>query len=96
VPALYRFVGPKLYEANWQDLVKDGYIANVSCAEVRCKMTALFYREYLRSKHQHRRLLIAMNPNKLRTAEFLMRSVTKACVASVFPFGVVTFNPPRI
>ena len=25
---------PKLYEANWLDLVKGGFIANVQCAEV--------------------------------------------------------------
>ena len=27
--------GPKLYEANWLDLTRDGHIANVQCAEVR-------------------------------------------------------------
>ncbi|KAG0463183.1 hypothetical protein HPP92_021659 [Vanilla planifolia] len=27
-------IGPKLYEANWLDLVKGGFIANVQCAEV--------------------------------------------------------------
>ncbi|GKB72252.1 hypothetical protein Tco_0933664 [Tanacetum coccineum] len=32
-------IGHKLYEANWLDLVKGGYIANVQCAEVRCPMT---------------------------------------------------------
>ncbi|KAI7983010.1 General transcription and DNA repair factor IIH helicase subunit XPB2, partial [Camellia lanceoleosa] len=30
-------IGPKLYEANWLDLVKGGFIANVQCAEV-CHM----------------------------------------------------------
>jgi DNA excision repair protein ERCC-3 len=29
-------IGPKLYEANWIDLQKSGYIANVQCAEVWC------------------------------------------------------------
>jgi len=28
-------IGPKLYEANWLDLTRDGHIANVQCAEVR-------------------------------------------------------------
>ena len=27
--------GPKLYEANWLDLTRDGHIASVQCAEVR-------------------------------------------------------------
>ncbi len=30
---MYR-VGPKLYEANWLDLTRDGHIANVQCSEV--------------------------------------------------------------
>ncbi len=28
-------IGPKLYEANWLELQKGGYIAKVQCAEVR-------------------------------------------------------------
>ena len=40
-------IGPKLYEANWMDLRKAGYIANVQCVEVWCPMTPEFYREYL-------------------------------------------------
>jgi DNA excision repair protein ERCC-3 len=41
-------IGPKLYEANWLDLTRDGHIANVSCAEVWCDMDKDFYKEYLR------------------------------------------------
>ncbi len=40
-------IGPKLYEANWLDLQKAGYLANVQCAEVWCEMSPEFYREYL-------------------------------------------------
>jgi DNA excision repair protein ERCC-3 len=40
-------IGPKLYEANWLELQKSGYIARVQCAEVWCEMTPEFYREYL-------------------------------------------------
>ena len=43
-------IGPKLYEANWMDLRKGGYIANVQCVEVWCPMTPEFYREYLTTK----------------------------------------------
>ena len=32
-------IGPKLYEANWLDLTRDGHIANVQCVEVWCPMT---------------------------------------------------------
>ena len=72
-------IGPKLYEANWLDLQQRGFIANVSCAEVWCEMAPAFYREYLRAKPATgstsglQRLLYAMNPNKFRTCEYLMR-----------------------
>lgn len=31
---LHFLIGPKLYEANWLDLVRGGFIANVQCVEV--------------------------------------------------------------
>ena len=40
-------IGPKLYEANWLELQKRGFIAKVQCAEVWCPMTSEFYHEYL-------------------------------------------------
>ena len=40
-------IGPKLYEANWQDLRSQGYLSNVQCIEVWCEMTPKFYTEYL-------------------------------------------------
>lgn len=65
-------VGPKLYEANWQDLAKDGHIATVQCAEVWCPMTPEFYREYLNRGSRHRRLIHAMNPFKIQACQFLI------------------------
>ncbi|KAF9593073.1 hypothetical protein IFM89_020137 [Coptis chinensis] len=38
-------IGPKLYETNWLDLVKCGFIVNVQCTEVRCPMTKEFMEE---------------------------------------------------
>ena len=68
-------IGPKLYEANWLELQKEGYIAKVQCAEVWCPMTPEFYREYLNGKvsEQKIKLLCGMNPNKFRTCEFLIK-----------------------
>lgn len=68
-------IGPKLYEANWLELQKEGFIAKVQCAEVWCPMTPEFYREYLMGKvsDQKIKLLCAMNPNKFRTCEFLIK-----------------------
>ena len=66
-------IGPKLYEANWLDLQQRGFIATVSCAEVWCEMTPEFYREYLRASTPMQRVLYALNPNKFRSCEYLMR-----------------------
>ncbi|KAE8721960.1 DNA repair helicase XPB1 [Hibiscus syriacus] len=48
-------VGPKLYEANWLDLVKGGFIANVQCAEVWCPMTKEFFAEYLKKENSKKK-----------------------------------------
>ncbi|XP_022158845.1 DNA repair helicase XPB1 [Momordica charantia] len=67
-------IGPKLYEANWLDLVKGGFIANVQCAEVWCPMTKEFFAEYLKKENSKKKqALYIMNPNKFRACEFLIR-----------------------
>ncbi|GMN31998.1 hypothetical protein TIFTF001_003492 [Ficus carica] len=67
-------IGPKLYEANWLDLVKGGFIANVQCAEVWCPMTKEFFAEYLKKENSRKKqALYVMNPNKFRACEFLIR-----------------------
>ncbi|GBG62934.1 hypothetical protein CBR_g34305 [Chara braunii] len=64
----------ELYEANWIDLVRGGFIANVQCAEVWCPMTKEFYAEYLKKENTRKRqALYVMNPNKFRACEFLIR-----------------------
>lgn len=66
-------IGPKLYEANWLELQKRGFIARVQCAEVWCPMSPEFYREYLACKSAKKMLLFVMNPNKFRACQFLIR-----------------------
>ncbi|XP_012282394.1 DNA excision repair protein haywire isoform X1 [Orussus abietinus] len=66
-------IGPKLYEANWLELQKRGFIARVQCAEVWCPMTPEFYREYLSCKMSRKLLLYVMNPNKFRSCQYLIR-----------------------
>jgi DNA excision repair protein ERCC-3 len=66
-------IGPKLYEANWQELSEQGHIAKVQCAEVQCAMTTEFYREYLIAPTpQKRTLLFTMNPRKFQACQFLI------------------------
>ncbi|XP_013190628.1 general transcription and DNA repair factor IIH helicase subunit XPB [Amyelois transitella] len=66
-------IGPKLYEANWLELERAGYIARVQCAEVWSPMTPEFYREYLIQKINKKMLLYVMNPSKFRACQFLVR-----------------------
>jgi DNA excision repair protein ERCC-3 len=41
---LNHLIGPKLYEANWMDLTRQGFLANVKCVEVWCEMTAEYHK----------------------------------------------------
>lgn len=66
-------IGPKLYEANWLELESQGFIAKVQCAEVWCKMTPDFYREYLATATAKKLLLYVMNPNKFIACQFLVK-----------------------
>ncbi|EDW80044.1 uncharacterized protein Dwil_GK12273 [Drosophila willistoni] len=66
-------IGPKLYEANWLELQKKGFIARVQCAEVWCPMSPEFYREYLTTRTSKKMLLYVMNPSKFRSCQFLIK-----------------------
>ena len=73
---LFYLIGPKLYEANWLDLQKNGYLAMVQCMEVWCEMTEDFYNEYLVTEHENKRhcqVLSDFNPNKFRAMQYLIR-----------------------
>lgn len=69
-------VGPKLYEADWQSLTKQGYLAKVNCYHVVCPFSEYFMREYLGADcdgvAKGDPILYEMNPNKLETARILM------------------------
>lgn len=68
-------IGPKLYEANWQELSEQGHIAKVQCAEVWCQMTPEFYGEWLRTvglNTPKKQLLAALNPRKFQACQFLI------------------------
>ncbi|KAF2090705.1 DNA repair helicase rad25 [Saccharata proteae CBS 121410] len=66
-------IGPKLFEANWQELSEQGHIAKVICSEVWCPMTSEFYTEYLSTKSGPKQLLLSsMNPRKFQACQFLI------------------------
>eukprot|EP00434_Breviolum_minutum_P000474 symbB.v1.2.000409.t1/scaffold30.1/size407774/25 len=80
---LHWLIGPKLYEANWQQLQEDGYLARVRCIEVWCDMSEEFFIEYLQAQDGAdvpgsmratlQRALWTCNPNKLKTCELLIK-----------------------
>merc|ERR1719277_2241529 len=74
---LHWLIGPKLYEASWQQLQDDGFLAKVRCVEVWCEMSNPFFTEYLAAEEGRdanlRRALWTCNPNKLNVCEYLIR-----------------------
>ena len=66
-------IGPKLYEANWLDLEKIGYLAMACCAEICCLMPPDFFESYLTGTNSSRQILCALNPNKARICDFLIK-----------------------
>eukprot|EP01155_Anaeramoeba_flamelloides_P019320 Anaeramoba_flamelloidesa573845_40.p1 GENE.a573845_40~~a573845_40.p1 ORF type:complete len:538 (+),score=99.47 a573845_40:2-1615(+) len=73
IPDLTYLIGPKLYEANWLDLQQEGFIASVKCAEVRCKLTPIFFKKYQELQSENKkRLLCFVNPTKFQLCQFLI------------------------
>jgi len=71
---LQYLIGPKLYEANWQELEEKGYIARVQCVEVWCEMSLPFWAAYLNTSSGFvQRSLYTANPRKLTACEYLIR-----------------------
>lgn len=66
-------IGPKLFEANWLDLEKSGFLAYAKCAEIYCKMPSEFYLNYLIQNNSTRQLLCALNPNKAKICDLLIK-----------------------
>ena len=73
ISQLNYLIGPKLYEANWLDLTRQGYLANVQCIEVWCEMTPDFYKEYLARAKMQKIMFYVCNPNKFIACEYLIR-----------------------
>ncbi|KAJ3438247.1 rad25/xp-b DNA repair helicase [Anaeramoeba flamelloides] len=66
-------IGPKLYEANWLDLQRSGYIARVQCAEVWCPLTPSFFYTYLNEESKQKKsLLCYVNPSKFQNCQYLI------------------------
>ncbi|XVE50218.1 hypothetical protein DITRI_Ditri01bG0144300 [Diplodiscus trichospermus] len=70
-------IGPKLYEANWLDLVKGGFIANVQCAEALYMMNPNKFKacEFLIRFHEQKRgdKIIVFANNLFALTEYAMK-----------------------
>lgn len=67
-------IGPKLYEANWMDLTRGGFLANVQVTEVWCPMAPAFLRAYLDADNKDQRSALAvMNPIKAWAVSMLLQ-----------------------
>ncbi|ESS68247.1 DNA repair helicase and transcription factor protein [Trypanosoma cruzi Dm28c] len=80
---LRHLVGPKLYEANWLELTRAGFLARVECAEVQCPLPLPFFTEYLDSQAEEdpfarrgtsslARAVVCFNPYKLWCTQALL------------------------
>eukprot|EP00906_Rhabdomonas_costata_P019309 RCo028209 len=65
-------LGPKLYEANWLELSREGSLATVTCVEVHCPMTKEFYDAYLNSAPSRQTQLYIFNPYKFWCTQALI------------------------
>ena len=71
---LQYLIGPKLFEANWQDLEANGFIAKVQCVEVWCEMSIPFWAAFLNTSSAFvQRSLYTANPRKLTACEYLIK-----------------------
>ncbi|EAL49560.1 DNA repair helicase, putative [Entamoeba histolytica HM-1:IMSS-B] len=71
-------IGPILYQESWKELIKEKYIANVQCIDIKCPMTIPFYEEYINnSNYRHKIILSALNPNKIEVTKFLIKQHLK-------------------
>jgi DNA excision repair protein ERCC-3 len=68
-------IGPKIFEANWLELQRAGYLARVECHEVQCPMTAEFYDGYLQAgiSRLRKEMLYILNPSKIMAAHYLIQ-----------------------
>lgn len=86
---LSHLIGPKLYEANWMDLTRAGYLANVEVCEVWCPMAKEFYKEYLRNRDAMTRRVSLIDFFNALFLSLVKRFVVCVCLHQV----LATMNP---
>lgn len=62
---VFSLVGPKLFEAGWKELEQKGWVARVTCTEVRVPMPEPLRETYRRSEARGKNRIAGENPYKL-------------------------------
>jgi DNA excision repair protein ERCC-3 len=62
---VFSLVGPKLYEAGWKELEREGWIAKVRCTELRVSMPEGVREAYTAAENKNKTRIAGENPNKL-------------------------------
>ena len=90
---LHFLIGPKLYEANWLDLQKDGFLARVKCIEIWSEMHPEFYEYYLKQNldYNYKKLLYVSNPTKYLVTLMLLEK-HKGDKIIIFSDNLFTIN----
>ncbi|MDF2814747.1 MAG: helicase [Paenibacillus sp.] len=69
---VFSLVGPKLYEAGWKDLEREGWIAKVQCTELRVSMPDSVREAYTAAENKNKSRIAGENPNKLEVIRELL------------------------
>ncbi|WP_127584363.1 DNA repair helicase XPB [Paenibacillus koleovorans] len=69
---VFSLVGPKLYEAGWKELEREGWIAKVRCTELRVTMPREVREAYMTAENKAKARIAGENPNKLNVIRQLM------------------------
>ncbi len=69
---VFCLIGPKRYDAPWKDLERRGYIATVSCTEVRVPLDEELRVRYLAAPRRQQARMAAENPAKISVLKRLL------------------------
>jgi DNA excision repair protein ERCC-3 len=70
---VFSLIGPKVYDVPWKTLEKQGWIAGVTCTEVRVALSGGERAAYLQENRRERFKRASLNPRKLPVVETLLR-----------------------
>jgi DNA excision repair protein ERCC-3 len=70
---VFSLIGPKLYEAQWKPLEREGYLAAVTCVEVNVPWHPSDHARYLTASATDRHRIASANTSKLQTVLDLVR-----------------------